>query len=159
MSAGLFKNRVRTRSSALVLQDDELLLVNQQVPTRTHPIWLPPGGEVQFGETLQDAAAREVEEETGLLVTIKNLAAVHEFIEPPFHAVEFYFFAVVTGGDLKPGTDPELSFNDQQIIKTEFIDRNRLSQLPVFPGFIKQKASTLLSGYAHLPLHIVSDQR
>ncbi|SOD74201.1 ADP-ribose pyrophosphatase YjhB (NUDIX family) [Jatrophihabitans sp. GAS493] len=43
---------------------------------RTH--WITPGGGVEADETLQQAAAREVFEETGIVVEVAALAPVHQ---------------------------------------------------------------------------------
>ncbi|WP_406243163.1 NUDIX hydrolase [Tissierella carlieri] len=40
--------------------------------------WSMPGGAVEKDETLEQAVIREVREETGLLVKIKDVAAVNE---------------------------------------------------------------------------------
>lgn len=137
MSSSIYAGRVRTRSCALVIVDNEILLVNQHVPTRDHPIWLPPGGEVNIGETAKEAAIRETLEETGLTINPTRLVAVHEFIEPPFHAVELYFVSELIGGSLETGTDPELGDNDQQILKCEFIPLNQLKYYRLYPDFLR----------------------
>lgn len=138
MSSSIYAGRVRIRSCALVIADNEILLVNQHVPTRDCPIWLPPGGEVNIGETAKEAAIRETLEETGLTINPTHLVAIHEFLEPPYHAVELYFFAEVKGGILSTGTDPEHDENDQQIIKCEFIPLNQLKSYRVYPDFLKK---------------------
>jgi len=137
MSASQYAGRVRVRGCALVVQNSELLLVKQTVPTRSHPVWIAPGGEVELGESAGGAAKRETHEETGLQINPIRLAAVHEFMEPPFHAVELYFLSEITGGSLSPGTDPEHSEDDQQITETAFISFDRLKDLQVIPEFLK----------------------
>lgn len=41
------------------------------------PAWTLPGGKAEQGEALDEAAARELKEETGLLVDLVDLALVH----------------------------------------------------------------------------------
>lgn len=71
--------------------------------------WSPPGGGVEFNETVPEAVKREFLEETGLSVQVEELLFVNEFIKWPFHAIEL-FFRVRPDPDtpLIKGTDPEL---------------------------------------------------
>ena len=50
---------------AIVLSDDKVLLV-QRSKTPDQGLWGFPGGHVELGETLAEAACRELAEETGL---------------------------------------------------------------------------------------------
>lgn len=116
MSAGAFSGKVRVRVSGLIFSRDHIVLVNQQSPTRPRPIWLPPGGGVELGEKSEDALIREVKEETTLAVLQADLKYIHEFIEPPYHAFEFYFRVTKHSGKLRKGKDPELDIHNQQIL-------------------------------------------
>jgi 8-oxo-dGTP pyrophosphatase MutT (NUDIX family) len=62
--------------AACLIRDDagRILLVQQSY--RTSPIWMPPGGWVDKGETPQQAARREAREEVGLSVTIHRPLAI-----------------------------------------------------------------------------------
>jgi len=137
MTSSIYSGRVRTRGCAIVLKSDALLLVRQNVPTRETPVWLAPGGEVELGETARDAAKRETLEETGIVIEPTRLIAIHEFIEPPFHAVELYFLSEITGGNLQTGMDPELNDSEQNILKCEYLEIKTLKDLNVFPEFLK----------------------
>jgi len=61
---------------ALVTRDDGavLLVRRAQPPYQDH--WSLPGGQIQLGESPQVACAREVKEETGLVVEIGESLAV-----------------------------------------------------------------------------------
>ncbi|MBI3687190.1 MAG: NUDIX hydrolase [Actinobacteria bacterium] len=64
----------RVTVEALVECDDRLLMVRH---VRDGVVrWEVPGGYVEAGETLEQATAREVVEETGAVVTVGALAAV-----------------------------------------------------------------------------------
>jgi 8-oxo-dGTP diphosphatase len=52
----------------LILGDDGLLLVRNRRRNGDHD-WSPPGGVIDDGETLVDGLTREVEEETGVVVS------------------------------------------------------------------------------------------
>jgi len=131
----------------VIAVDSSLLLLKQRVPTRENPIWMPPGGGVLVGETLESALTREVMEETGLKVLPEKLVWIHEFIETPFHAIEFYFECSIVGGMLKLGNDPELPDNEQVLLDVEFVSADQLPELPVFPEFLK----TIFEGESRLP--------
>lgn len=117
--------------------NSSLLLIKQNVPTRDYPVWMPPGGGVLVGETLETALTREVLEETGLKVLPEKLLWIHEFLETPYHAIEFYFECSIVGGMLKLGSDPELPEDEQALLEVKFVSSDELVSLPVFPDFLK----------------------
>jgi 8-oxo-dGTP diphosphatase len=61
---------------AIVVRDGRVLLVRRGHPP-SEGLWAIPGGSVELGETLQEAAEREIMEETGL--TIQAGEPVHTF--------------------------------------------------------------------------------
>jgi len=138
----IFSNKLRIRTSAIIVSDSSLLLIKHKLPTRTQPVWMPPGGGVSFGETLEDALKREVKEETGLVVQPINLLWVHEFLEKPYHALEYYFECSIAGGMLKLGRDPEIPENDQILQELKFISSQKAEELPVYPEFLNDFISS-----------------
>lgn len=62
---------------------------------------------MEYGETMREAARREVAEETGIEVEVGDVVWVGEVIEDGFHLVIIDFEARMTGGELKPADDAD----------------------------------------------------
>ena len=52
---------------AVIVHNDRVLLVKRGKPPYSG-MWCIPGGKINFGETLQQAAEREIREETGIVI-------------------------------------------------------------------------------------------
>lgn len=148
-----FAGSLRVRSCAIIVQDQKLLLVKQNAPTRPEPIWLPPGGGVQTGETAENAAVRELKEELNIEIATEKLLFIHEFIEAPYHAIELYFKAVLVSGEIRIGNDPELSAGHQQLIGYDFIPLNKLNKLLVYPEFIRNSTVDMFRADSGISYH------
>jgi|AntRauTorckE6833_2_1112554.scaffolds.fasta_scaffold00588_6 8-oxo-dGTP diphosphatase len=132
-----YSNKIRVRSCGLLFDQDKLLLVELRSPITNSWIWLPPGGGVKPGETLEEALIREFWEETGFKVSVQKLLHFNEVIEPPIHAIEFYFLVKRVEGKMELGKDPEFG-NDQQILRDiGFYSREEIGKMDVRPNYIK----------------------
>ncbi len=92
----------------VVIRDDEgriLLIRRGREPGKG--LWAVPGGKVEWGETMREAARREAREETGLEVDIGDIVWVGEVIEGSYHIVLIDFAGVATGGDVMASDDAE----------------------------------------------------
>jgi 8-oxo-dGTP diphosphatase len=64
----------------VVIHDGRVLLARRGTPPLLHQ-WSIPGGKVEAGETLQQAVRREMAEETGLDVRVRDMIEVIERID------------------------------------------------------------------------------
>ena len=108
-----YGNKVRVRVMGLLTEENRVLLVGHNEIIKGKIFYAPPGGEVQFKETLNDALIREFKEETGLDIVVNELIHINEFFTEELHAIELMYEVEKVGGELILGKDPEL---ENQII-------------------------------------------
>lgn len=122
----------RISAGALIEQDRRLLLVRHVLPGK-YDFWVAPGGGVQAEESLEQAAAREVREETGLEVRVGQLAYIEEFHSPHTRHVKFWFLAEVLGGSLSVD---RAEARVEHIVETAWLGQAEFAQRQVFPPFL-----------------------
>jgi ADP-ribose pyrophosphatase YjhB (NUDIX family) len=96
---------------AIVWKDDRFLLIRRGHAPRQGS-WSLPGGRQELGETVQQAAIREVLEETGVSIRVLDLLAVVDLIDgekeaPHFHYTVIDLQAEWLSGEAKAGDDAD----------------------------------------------------
>ena len=121
---------------AIVVRDDSLLMVKRgKDPARG--LWSVPGGGLEHGEFIADAVAREVKEETGLVVEVGELLGVFEIVGET-HYVILDHLATVSGP-----TEPEASGDAAD---ARWVKLDEISKLDCTPRF-----EETLRGWGVLP--------
>lgn len=142
-------NAYRISAGALVEHDDRLLMVHHVRPGR-YDFWVAPGGGVQGEESYEDAARREVWEETGLRIAVGRMLYVEDLVNPECRFVKFWFAGSLEGGGLDT-SHPEArrehivdaawltpaEFAGKAIYPRVLIDRYAQDRRAGFPGVVR----------------------
>ncbi len=128
-----YKNPCAT-ADIIVERNNKILLIRRKhEPFRDK--WAIPGGFINCDkETLREAGARELEEETGLIIRVENLELFNEYSspdrDPRGHVISHVYIAREWTGKLKAGDDAKkarffslcnlplpLAFDHEQILQ------------------------------------------
>ena len=123
----------------MVFRNGAVLLVQRANPPCSHE-WAIPGGKVKLGETLQQAAEREILEETGVRIKAGEPIYAFDLIETDVNGEVQWHYAIIDlqgeylGGEVRTGDDataagwfrPEqlaqltLNATTRKLLKTKF---------------------------------------
>lgn len=91
-------------AGAIVFRGRDVLLVRRLKPPLAGQ-WSLPGGRIEFGERTEDAALRELMEETGVQAEVVGLAGVFDFIGEGRHLVLIDYAMRWRAGQPRAGDD------------------------------------------------------
>ncbi len=129
-----FRNPLPTVDIIIELKDKGIVLIRRKNPPHG---WAIPGGFVDYGESLEDAAVREAREETSLNVEL--ISQFHTYSDPKrdarFHTISTVYIASAKGepmaaddaadiGVFKEDNLPEpIVFDHKEILRDYFKKR------------------------------------
>lgn len=117
----------------VVWHDDRVLLIKRSKAPRVDQ-WSLPGGAQHLGETLAEAAKRELREEAGIDVALGEIIATLDLIDRDddgrvrYHYTLVDFTAEALSSDLQPGDDA---------VDAQWFDRQNLDSLELWSETIR----------------------
>ncbi|PTC12377.1 NUDIX hydrolase [Bacillus wiedmannii] len=129
---------MQVRVTGILIEDEKVLLVKQKVANRN---WSLPGRRVENGETLEEAMIREMREETGLEVKIKNLLYVCDKPDASPSLLHITFLLERIEGEI---TLPSNEFDHNPIQDVQMVPIKDLSQY----GFSEIFITLISEGFA-----------
>ena len=117
-------------ASAAIVRDGKILVV-RRARSPANGLYTLPGGVVEVGETLMEAVAREVREETALEIEPVALAGFREtIVRDADSRVERHFIILCFAARWRAG-EPVLN---EELDEARWLDPAELASLPTTPG-------------------------
>ncbi len=102
-----------------------------------------PGGGLEESETLEEGVAREVKEEFGIEVKVKEKIYEFEHKKEGFAQKEYFFLCHYISGKLGTGDGPEFNndpkYADRGQFTPEIVKREELEKINLLPDQIRDK--------------------
>jgi len=125
-----YPSRPFLAASAAIIRDGKVLVV-RRARAPASGVFSLPGGVVETGETLHEAVAREVREETGLTIEPVALAGYREtIVRDRDNRVERHFVILPFAARWVAG-EPVLN---EELSEWRWVDQGELTTLPTTPG-------------------------
>lgn len=121
--------------SAVVQQEDRVLLVRRGRPPAADR-WALPGGKVELGETVDQAVAREVKEETGLPVRVGELIGYRDAISTASDGVHHHY--VILCFRAVPASTNAVAGDDAGEVR--WVKASEIGQFDLVPGVFEMLA-------------------
>lgn len=120
-------------TSVAILKDNKILLTKRE----DFEVWCVPGGGVDEGESIPQAAIREAKEETGLTVSLTHMVGLYGRSKGQQAVHNILFAAEPIGGTLTPQVN--------EVIDIGYFTRDEALQLDLFADHA-QRISDALKG-------------
>ena len=84
---------IRSQVSCIPVKKGKIAVIRKNnTSSSTHQMWIPAGGHVEHGETLEEACVREIKEETGLSINDPRFRGIVTLLsDNGYHSI-FSFF-------------------------------------------------------------------
>ncbi|MFY8000297.1 MAG: NUDIX domain-containing protein [Candidatus Kapaibacteriota bacterium] len=137
----------RISAGMFVVHEGRILMVRHNI-TGQYDLWVTPGGGVQGLETLEEAAKREVFEETSIRAEVEHLLYIEEFYLAEARHCKFWFWGRFVEGEISVAA-PEAQ--SEFIVEAAWLDRTELEGREFYPTFLLDKPWQDLASKANFP--------
>lgn len=96
-----------TRYQGAIIKEEQILLIKHTEHESGRSFWVIPGGGREAGETEMACVAREMWEETNLVVRVERLLVETALPNDPFNKIRKTYLCTVVSGQAAPGYEPE----------------------------------------------------
>ena len=123
------KEHIVTSVVAVIIDDDERVLLTKRNVPPFQDLWVMPGGKINLGEPILKALHREVMEEVGLKVEVVGLVDVFEHLTPGEennHFVILYYRCRPLRGDV--------THNPSEVAEARWVPRPDLANYTMPEG-------------------------
>lgn len=137
------ERKIRNAAKALIIRDDKMLAI--KISDGKEEWYIMPGGGQESEELLPDAACREVAEELGLNVAVKDLVFVIEGLHGEnFHRVDLVFLCEYIGR-----TENAVLQTDSNQVGYGWLDIKTLNTAALYPSKLRRQIMNLYEGKTH----------
>ena len=131
---------IRNAAKALIIKDGKMLAI--KLREGEDEWYIMPGGGQESEEALPDAVRREVAEELGIAVNVKDLVFVIEGIHgESFHRVDLVFLCEYVGV-----LEDAVLHGDTNQVGWDWLDISTLNRAPLFQSKLRRPIMNLYEG-------------
>ncbi|MFA5069998.1 MAG: NUDIX domain-containing protein [Patescibacteria group bacterium] len=124
---------------AIIIENNKILLLKRNREGRIY--WVFPGGQVESGETDEQALKREVKEEVGVDVSVGKLIFQTKYKLPKKETKEdeYFYLCRYIGGEIGTGQGPEYQPNSGYVgtYEPQWVAIKDLRKMKVLPEEVK----------------------
>jgi 8-oxo-dGTP diphosphatase len=109
-----------------VIAQGAKLLVLRRAPSMTYKpgSWDLPGGHLAIGESFEECLAREIAEETGLVIAMPRLLGIHNSVGP--------YIQMIFGCEIEADA-PDIRLRPREHVESRWISPAELAKLELIP--------------------------
>lgn len=132
---------MKTRPCAVIIIDNKLLTLKYIYSETT--IYAIPGGNLEFGEKLEEALIRELQEEIGLEIEVQNLLFLAEVHQPNKDTLHCVFNSKIVSGT------PLLNPSETSALEICWLPIEHIENYNLYPNIKTQIKEHFIDGKDH----------